>query len=135
MHIISIVKKIDSLILENVFNKVLRMTLGSIPLWICLVIWIHPSRPGISQVRNPALVGLFSGVFATGIFLFARTLARNSNERAAVDATQSSEVVFALKGGILVPPFSEADTLIQASSEKRCMDLFCCLKPAKFLHH
>ena len=33
--------------------------------------------------------------------LFARNLAANSSELAAVDATQSSEVIFALLGGII----------------------------------
>jgi len=46
-------------------------------------------------------VALLSGVFATGIFLFTRNLASDSNELAGVDATQSSEVIFALLGGIL----------------------------------
>lgn len=95
------VPKIDSPVLEDVFNKILLMTLGSLPLWIVLILMIHPPLPAGSQVMNTALVALFSGVFATGIFLFARNLASNSNELAAVDATQSSEVVFALAGGIL----------------------------------
>ncbi len=95
------VPKIDSPILEDVFNKVLLMTLGSLPLWIILIVLIHPPLPASSQIMNTALVALFSGVFATGIFLFARNLAANSNELAAVDATQSSEVIFALMGGIL----------------------------------
>ncbi|MCG8683732.1 MAG: multidrug resistance efflux transporter family protein [Desulfobacterales bacterium] len=95
------VPRIDSPIIDDVFNKVLLMTIGSVPLWIMLVIVWQPPAPQISQVVNTALVALFSGVFATGIFLFARNLASNSNELAAVDATQSSEVVFALAGGLL----------------------------------
>jgi len=95
------VPKIESPALDNVFNKVLLMTLGSFPLWILLLVLIQPSPPAPSQIMNTALVALFSGVFATGIFLYARNLAADSNELAAVDATQSSEVVFALAGGIL----------------------------------
>lgn len=95
------VPKIDSPILDDVFSKVWLMTLGSAPLWIVLIFMIQPPLPAGSQVMNSALVALFSGVFATGIFLFARNLACNSNELAAVDATQSSEVVFALAGSIL----------------------------------
>ena len=45
---------------------------------------------------------LFSGLIATTIFLFARSRAVSSSELAGVDATQSSEVVFALIGGILL---------------------------------
>ena len=88
-------------LLNNVFNKVLLMTLGSFPLWIVLVLIIHPSAPSSSQIMNTSLVALFSGVFATSIFLFARNLASNSSELAAVDATQSSEVIFALLGGVV----------------------------------
>jgi len=77
------------------------MTLGSIPMWILLVAIVHPPAPRLSQVLNTSLVALFSGVFATSIFLFARGLASNASELAAVDATQSSEVVFALLGGLV----------------------------------
>lgn len=92
---------IKSSLLNNVFNKVLLMTLGSFPLWIVLVLIIHPPAPSSSQILNTSLVALFSGVFATSIFLFARNLASNSSELAAVDATQSSEVIFALLGGVV----------------------------------
>ncbi|WP_022666784.1 DMT family transporter [Desulfospira joergensenii] len=93
--------RIRSGVLNNVFNKVLLMTLGSFPLWICLVLITRPPPPSLSQVINTSLVALFSGVFATSIFLFARNRASNSNELAAVDATQSSEVIFALLGGLV----------------------------------
>ncbi|RPJ82133.1 MAG: multidrug resistance efflux transporter family protein [Deltaproteobacteria bacterium] len=93
--------EIHSPLLDDVFNKILLMTLGSFPLWIGLVVITRPPVPDISQIFNTSLVALFSGVFATGIFLFARNLASDSNELAGVDATQSSEVIFALLGGIL----------------------------------
>jgi hypothetical protein len=44
------------------------------------------------------VVALLSGVVATSLFLRARHHARNAYELAAVDATQSSEVVFAVAG-------------------------------------
>jgi drug/metabolite transporter (DMT)-like permease len=92
---------IKSPLLNNVFNKVLLMTLGSCPLWILIVSIIHPKAPELSQFINTALVAFFSGVFATSLFLFARNLAADSSELAAVDATQSSEVIFALIGGLI----------------------------------
>ena len=92
---------IKSPLLNDVFNKVFLMTLGSCPLWFVLVVIIHPPAPGLSQIINTALVALFSGVFATSIFLFARNLASNSSELAGVDATQASEVIFAILGGML----------------------------------
>ncbi len=92
---------ITSPLMDDVFNKVLLMTYGSLPLWLILVILIQPPAPSASQVMNTALVALFSGVLATSIFLFARNLAKTPDELAAVDATQASEVVFALLGGMV----------------------------------
>ena len=92
---------IKSPLLNNVFNKVLLMTLGSLPVWVLLILILHPPAPSSSQILNTSLVALFSGVFATSIFLFTRNLASNSSELAAVDATQASEVIFALLGGIV----------------------------------
>jgi len=93
--------RIESPLLNNAITKVFLMTLGSLPLWAGLVAITQPPSPGLSQIMNCSLVALFSGVCATSIFLFARNLASNSNELAGVDATQSSEVIFALIGGIL----------------------------------
>ena len=93
--------KIASPILDNPFNKVLLMSLGSLPLWGMLVLIAHPSLPSSSQVMNTALVAVFSGLVATTLFLFARNSALSSSELAGVDATQSSEVVFALLGGMV----------------------------------
>lgn len=95
------VPHITSPLLSNTFNKVMLLSLGSLPLWIILVIFIRPSMPSSSQVANTFFVALFSGIFATVIFLYARNSAKNSNELAGVDATQASEVVFALLGGVL----------------------------------
>ncbi len=96
------IPKIQSQLLGNVFNKVFLMTLGSIPLWIILVLSKSPPPPSIEQIMNSALVALLSGICATSIFLYARNLAKTSNELAGVDATQASEVVFALIGGIIL---------------------------------
>lgn len=95
------VPNISSVLLDNVFNKVLLMTMGSFPLWLVLVLITQPPPPSVSQMVNTSLVALLSGVFATSIFLFARNLAATPNQLAGVDATQASEVIFALVGGIL----------------------------------
>ncbi len=92
---------IASALLDDIFSKVLLMTLGSVPMWIVLIAIVRPPAPSPPQVLNTSLVALFSGVFATSIFLFARGQASNAGELAAVDATQSSEVVFALLGGLV----------------------------------
>jgi len=88
-------------ILENGFARVLLLTMGSVPFWIVLVVWTHPPPPTSGQLISTALVALLSGVVATTIFLYARHLCKQSSEIAAVDATQSMEVVFSLVGEII----------------------------------
>lgn len=88
-------------LLENPFNKVLLLSFGSVPFWLVLIVIINPPPPSTPQVLNTALVALFSGVIATSLFLLARNKAQKASELAAVDATQSSEVVFALIGEII----------------------------------
>jgi drug/metabolite transporter (DMT)-like permease len=88
--------------MDNPFNKVLLLSLGSVPFWCVLVAGMQPPPPTAGQLAHTALVALFSGIAATSLFLFARSLARRASELAAVDATQSSEVVFALLGEVLI---------------------------------
>lgn len=83
-------------LVANPFNKVLLLSLGSVPFWLVLLLWIQPPPPSTGQFINTALVALFSGIIATSLFLLARTKARKPSQLAAVDATQSSEVVFAM---------------------------------------
>ena len=92
---------IDHPILENGLARVLLLTLGSLPFWILFLALASPPAPSHGQLISTALVALFSGVIATTIFLYARHLAKHSYEIAAVDATQSMEVVFSLIGEIL----------------------------------
>lgn len=89
-------------LLENPFNKVLLMSLGSVPFWIILIAVGQPGIPSEGQLINTALVALFSGIIATSLFLLARNRAKRPSELAAVDATQSSEVVFAMIGETLI---------------------------------
>ena len=89
-------------LLENPFNKVLLMSLGSVPFWLILVGFSAPPCPTAGQLINTALVAIFSGIVATSLFLFARGKAKRASELAAVDATQSSEVVFAMAGEIII---------------------------------
>ena len=95
------VPKIKSKLLNNAFNKVFLLSIGSLPLWFILLAIIQPEAPSNSQIMNTALVALLSGVLATSIFLYARNIAKNSNEIAAIDATQASEVAFASLGGMI----------------------------------
>lgn len=93
---------ISSPLLENPFNKILLLSLGSLPFWLLLIVINNPPAPSRGQVLSTALVALLSGILATGLFFLARNRANKPSELAAVDATQSSEVVFALIGEMLL---------------------------------
>lgn len=93
---------IKTSLLNDAFNKVWLMTLGSAPFWLVLGVILQPELPSASQTFNTFLVALLSGVIATSLFLYAREHAHSSKEVASVDATQASEVIFALIGGILL---------------------------------
>jgi drug/metabolite transporter (DMT)-like permease len=95
------VPQITSKLLSNAFNKVFLMSIGSIPLWLILLLIIQPEAPSNSQILTTASIAFFSGILATPIFLYARNLAKDSNEIAAVDSTQASEVGFSLIGGMI----------------------------------
>jgi hypothetical protein len=73
-----------------------------VPFWFILIALVAPQAPSLGQIVNTALVAVFSGVIATSLFLMARHWANKSSELAAVDATQSSEVVFAMAGEIVI---------------------------------
>ena len=93
---------IKSPCVDNPFNKVLLLSMGSLPFWGLLILIAAPPLPSSGQLFNTALVALFSGIFATSLFLFARSKSKKASELAAVDATQSSEVIFAMTGEILL---------------------------------
>lgn len=88
--------------LANPFTRVLLLALGSVPFWLLLILLTQPPPPSANQWLNTALVALLSGVIATSLFLAARHLARNAYELAAVDATQSAEVIFSVAGEALL---------------------------------
>lgn len=88
-------------VLENPFSRIILLTIGSIPFWLVLLIVVSPPPPTAGQWLNTALVALFSGVIATGLFLHARHLAVNAYEISAIDTTQATEVIFALMGEVL----------------------------------
>lgn len=86
--------------LQRVFN----MTVASMPFWILLMlygVW-DTGLPSNAQITQSFLVALFAGVIGTLFFFAATNLVRhNLHKLAAIEATQSGEVVFALLGEIL----------------------------------
>lgn len=101
-NLLSRIPAIETDLLQNAFNKVWLMTLGSLPFWLLLGVIIRPEMPRASQLFNTLLVAILAGVGATSIFFYARERAVTSSEVAGVDSTQASEVIFALIGGILL---------------------------------
>ena len=93
---------INDPLVENPFHKVLLLSWGSVPFWLILVAVVRPPIPSGGQMLNTFLVALFSGVIATSLFLMARNRSSKPSELAAVDATQSSEVIFALIGEVVI---------------------------------
>lgn len=92
---------VDAQLLENAFAKVLLLSLGSLPFWLLLFPFTDATAPSTGQYVMVALVAICSGVIATSLFLSARNGAENASKLAAVDATQSSEVLFALAGEVI----------------------------------
>lgn len=88
--------------LDDAFNRILLLTLGTVPFWLLLIVWVAPPPPSTGQVINTALVAIFSGVIATSLFLQARHLAKDAYQISAIDATQSCEVLFSLLGEIIL---------------------------------
>ena len=89
---------VDDPLVDHDLARVLLLTLGSLPFWVALVLVVRPPPPSPGQLGQTAVIALLSGVVATSLFLRARHHARNAYELAAVDATQSSEVIFAVAG-------------------------------------
>lgn len=85
----------------DTYQRVLGMTLASIPFWICLSIYgvIVDGLPSMDQSIQSGLVAISSGVIATVLFFKAtEQVMGNMQKLAAVEATQSMEVLFALVG-------------------------------------
>lgn len=85
-------------------ERVLGMTLASMPFWLILSAWplLHGDIPNSSQLGQTLIVAIFSGLIATTLFFKATDQVKhNSTQLAAVEATQSAEVLFALLGEIL----------------------------------
>jgi drug/metabolite transporter (DMT)-like permease len=89
----------------DVFQRVLGMTLASMPLWIVLAIFglFTVGPPSIGQSIQSGLVAITSGVIATILFFQATDLVRGNMQKLGnVEATQSMEVLFAIMGELIL---------------------------------
>lgn len=85
----------------DAYQRVLGMTIASLPLWLILSIFgiSTTGLPSNAQVYQSLIVAISSGVIATVLFFMATDMVRNNMSKlAAVEATQSTEVIFALIG-------------------------------------
>ncbi|MGE7932663.1 DMT family transporter [Viridibacillus arvi] len=98
----------------DTFQRVLGMTIASLPAWIILAViaLITVGLPSASQVINSLLVGISSGVIATILFFIATDRVRNNQGKlAAVEATQSAEILFVIAGEMIILGIPLPDTL------------------------
>lgn len=89
----------------DVYQRILGMTIASLPFWILLNIYgfFNEPAPTKEQAMQTLIIAVVSGVIATSMFFTATDRVRNNPKLlATVEATQSTEVVFALFGEILL---------------------------------
>lgn len=89
----------------DTYQRVLGMTLASLPFWFILsaIGVAKVGLPSSNQTIQTLIVALSSGVIATILFFSATDLTKGDiHKLAAVEATQSGEVIFALIGEVVV---------------------------------
>jgi hypothetical protein len=89
----------------DVFQRVLGMTIASMPLWIVLAIYgmFTVGPPSIGQSVQSGIIAITSGVIATILFFQATDLVRGNMQKLGnVEATQSISVLFAVIGELVL---------------------------------
>ncbi|KPN95670.1 multidrug resistance efflux transporter family protein [Lysinibacillus sp. ZYM-1] len=89
----------------DTFQRVLGMTIASMPAWIIMAIYalFTVGLPSTSQLLQSLLVGISSGVIATILFFIATDRVRDHQGKlAAVEATQSTEILFVIIGEVIL---------------------------------
>ena len=89
----------------DTFQRVLGMTIASLPSWIVLgvIALFTVGLPTPSQILQSLIIGVSSGVIATVLFFIATDRSRGDQGKlAAVEATQSTQVLFVIIGEMLI---------------------------------
>lgn len=89
----------------DTFQRVLAMTLMTLPVWIGVAIYafITVGPPSMNQVGQTFIVAVSSGVIATTLFFMATDRVRNDQGKlAAVEATQATQLIFVMLGEMIV---------------------------------
>ncbi|MBD8034118.1 MULTISPECIES: DMT family transporter [Solibacillus] len=87
------------------FQRVLGMTIASLPIWVLLAVYAFftVGLPSASQLYQSLLVAVSSGVIATVLFFIATDRVRHDQGKlAAVEATQSIQVLFVVIGEMML---------------------------------
>jgi drug/metabolite transporter (DMT)-like permease len=98
----------------DTFQRVLGMTLASLPFWFILLLYGLKASgpPSGNQIVQSGVVAVFSGVIATVLFFRATDLVRGDMQKLSlVEATQSLEVLFALFGEMAILPVAAPSLL------------------------
>ncbi|WP_394238431.1 multidrug resistance efflux transporter family protein [Niallia oryzisoli] len=85
----------------HTFERVLGMTIASMPFWFLLAIYglLTEGMPSMDQTVQSGMVALFAGVIATVLFFRATDMVNGQMKKlAAVEATQPVSVLISLLG-------------------------------------
>lgn len=89
----------------DMFQRVFAMTIMTLPVWFAVAVYafLTVGAPSMSQVVQSLIVAVSSGVIATSLFFMATDLVQHDQGKlAAVEATQSVELIFAMAGEMLL---------------------------------
>jgi drug/metabolite transporter (DMT)-like permease len=89
----------------DTFQRVFGMTLASLPFWLLLagVGYVQVGPPSTDQILQSFIVAISSGVIATTLFFIATDRVRDNHDKlAAVEATQSTQVIFVIVGEVIL---------------------------------
>lgn len=98
----------------DAFQRVLGMTIASLPAWIIMAGYalFTVGLPSSSQLVQSLVVALSSGVIATTLFFIATNRVKHHKGKlAAVEATQSTEIIFVIIGEMLLLQIALPSTL------------------------
>lgn len=89
----------------DTFQRILGMTLMTIPVWMGIAIYalLTVGPPSTTQLVQSFIVAVSSGVIATTLFFMATDRVRDDQSKlAAVEATQSTQLIFVILGEMLI---------------------------------
>lgn len=89
----------------DTFQRVFGMTLASLPFWFIMssAAYVTVGAPSLEQILQTFIVGISSGVIATTLFFIATDRVRADHGKlAAVEATQSTQVLFVIIGEVVL---------------------------------